>query len=50
MEGRRDPPEGDSGFDRRHESSAAVAQQIYDYFDRAIDDHIASPATTCCRR
>ena len=36
-------PEGDSGYDRRHESSAGVAQQIYDYFDRAIDDHIASP-------
>lgn len=36
-------PEGDSGFGRRHESSAAVAQQIYAYFDRAIDDHIASP-------
>ncbi|OBK64886.1 cytochrome P450 [Mycobacterium sp. 1165178.9] len=36
-------PEGDSGFDRRHESSAGVAQQIYEYFDRAIDDHIASP-------
>lgn len=36
-------PEGDSGFDRRHESSESPAQQIYDYFDRAIDDHIASP-------
>jgi cytochrome P450 len=36
-------PEGDSGFDRRHEASAGVAQQIYEYFDRAIDDHIASP-------
>ena len=36
-------PEGDSGFARRHESSAPVAQQIYEYFDRAIDDHIASP-------
>ncbi|SOX54756.1 cytochrome P450 [Mycobacterium ahvazicum] len=36
-------PEGDSGFNRRHESSAPVAQQIYDYFERAIDDHIASP-------
>ena len=36
-------PEGDSGFARRHETSAPVAQQIYDYFDRAIDDHIASP-------
>jgi cytochrome P450 len=36
-------PAGDSGFNRRHESSAGVAQQIYEYFDRAIDDHIASP-------
>lgn len=36
-------PEGDSGYDRRHESSAGVAQEIYAYFDRAIDDHIASP-------
>src|SRR6201993_2676866 len=36
-------PEGDSGFDRRHETSAPVAQQIYDYFERAIDEHIASP-------
>lgn len=35
-------PEGDSGYDRRHESSAPVAHQIYDYFERAIDDHIAS--------
>jgi cytochrome P450 len=36
-------PAGDSGFNRRLESSAGVAQQIYEYFDRAIDDHIASP-------
>src|SRR6202045_1030579 len=36
-------PEGDSGFDRRHDTCAATAQQIYDYFDRAIDDHIADP-------
>lgn len=36
-------PAGDSGVARRHESSAGVAQQIYEYFDRAIDDHIASP-------
>src|SRR5690242_5222871 len=36
-------PEGDSGFDRRHESGAPTAEKIYDYFDRAIDDHIASP-------
>jgi cytochrome P450 len=36
-------PEGDSSFARRHETSAPVAQQIYEYFERAIDDHIASP-------
>lgn len=36
-------PAGDSGLARRHESSAGVAQQIYEYFERAIDDHIASP-------
>ena len=36
-------PEGDAGFDRRHESGAPTAQQIYEYFERAIDDHIASP-------
>ena len=35
-------PEG-VGFDGRHDASAGVAQQIYDYFERAIDDHIASP-------
>lgn len=43
-------PEGAIGYDGRHEASAVVAQQIYDYFERAIDDHIASPATTCCPR
>lgn len=36
-------PAGDSGFDRRHKSSAGVAQQIYEYFDKAIDEHIAVP-------
>ena len=36
-------PEGAAGYDGRHEASAPVAQQIYDYFERAIDDHIASP-------
>ncbi len=35
-------PEG-VGVDGRHDASAGVAQQIYDYFERAIDDHIASP-------
>lgn len=36
-------PQGADGYDGRHEASAPVAQQIYDYFERAIDDHIASP-------
>ena len=36
-------PEGATGYDKRHDASASVAQEIYDYFDRAIDDHIASP-------
>ena len=36
-------PEGADGYEGRHEASAPVAQQIYDYFERAIDDHIASP-------
>ncbi|WP_445159860.1 cytochrome P450 [Mycobacterium sp. Dal123C01] len=36
-------PEGAEGYDGRHDASQAVAQQIYDYFDRAIDQHIASP-------
>jgi len=37
-------PEGATAdWDGRHDASAPVAQQIYDYFERAIDDHIASP-------
>ncbi|EUA10085.1 cytochrome P450 family protein [Mycobacterium kansasii 732] len=36
-------PAGSTGYDDRHDASAAVAQQIYEYFDRAIDDHIANP-------
>jgi cytochrome P450 len=36
-------PEGATGYDNRHDASASVAQEIYDYFERAIDDHIASP-------
>jgi cytochrome P450 len=36
-------PEGAEGYDGRHDASQVVAQQIYDYFDRAIDEHIASP-------
>ncbi len=43
-------PEGSTDWDDRHSASAPVAQQIYEYFDRAIDDHIANPATTCCPR
>lgn len=36
-------PEGAINFDDRHAASAPIAQQIYEYFDRAIDDHIANP-------
>jgi cytochrome P450 len=37
-------PEGATDdWDGRHDASAPVAQQIYEYFERAIDDHIASP-------
>ncbi len=36
-------PAGAEGYDGRHDASQGVAQQIYDYFDRAIDEHIASP-------
>lgn len=36
-------PAGATDWDDRHASSAPVAQQIYDYFERAIDDHIANP-------
>ncbi|GFG64995.1 cytochrome P450 [Mycobacterium kubicae] len=36
-------PAGATGYDDRHDSSVAVAQQIYDYFERAIDDHMANP-------
>jgi cytochrome P450 len=36
-------PEGAEGYEGRHDASQGVAQQIYDYFDRAIDEHIASP-------
>jgi cytochrome P450 len=38
-------PEGvdaDNNMDR-HEASAPVALEIYEYFERAIDDHIANP-------
>ncbi|OBI92647.1 cytochrome P450 [Mycobacterium asiaticum] len=36
-------PDGATDWDDRHAASAPVALQIYEYFDRAIDDHIASP-------
>jgi cytochrome P450 len=36
-------PAGESGYDRRHEATAPAANQIYAYFERAIDDHIANP-------
>ena len=36
-------PEGVDQYEGRHDASAPVAQEIYDYFDRAIDEHIARP-------
>jgi cytochrome P450 len=36
-------PEGAQGFKEHREASAPAARQIYDYFERAIDDHIANP-------
>lgn len=36
-------PAGAVDFDGRHAAAEPVAQQIYDYFERAIDDHIARP-------
>ena len=36
-------PEGAERLQQSSRRLGAVAQQIYDYFDRAIDDHIASP-------
>ncbi|MGH3557237.1 MAG: cytochrome P450 [Mycobacterium sp.] len=36
-------PEGATGWDERRAASAPIALKIYDYFERAIDDHIASP-------
>jgi cytochrome P450 len=36
-------PEGAQGSQTHGEAAAPAAHQIYDYFDRAIDDHIASP-------
>jgi cytochrome P450 len=36
-------PEGATEWDDRHNAAAPVAQEIYDYFERAIDDHVANP-------
>ena len=36
-------PQGANDWEDRHNASAPVAQQIYDYFERAIADHIATP-------
>jgi cytochrome P450 len=36
-------PEGAGGFKEHREAAAPAAQQIYEYFGRAIDDHIANP-------
>jgi cytochrome P450 len=36
-------PEGVQGYDDRGKASEPVARQIYEYFERAIDDHIANP-------
>lgn len=37
------PEGGPFTFEERHAATAPVAQKIYDYFERAIDDHIANP-------
>ena len=37
------PEGGPFSFEERRAATAPVALQIYNYFDRAIDDHIASP-------
>jgi len=36
-------PEGAYSAEEHAKASAPAAQQIYEYFERAIDDHIASP-------
>jgi cytochrome P450 len=36
-------PAGAEGFREHREAAAPAAQQIYEYFERAIDDHIANP-------
>jgi cytochrome P450 len=36
-------PEGAQGFREHREACAPAARQIYEYFERAIDDHAANP-------
>src|ERR1700755_1474581 len=36
-------PEGAGGFKAHREAAAPAAKQIYEYFEQAIDDHIANP-------
>jgi cytochrome P450 len=36
-------PEGVQGYEERGKASQPVAREIYGYFERAVDDHIASP-------
>lgn len=36
-------PEGVQGYEEHGKAAEPVAQQIYEYFERAVDDHIASP-------
>ncbi|BBU22312.1 cytochrome P450 [Mycobacterium xenopi] len=36
-------PEGVRGYEKHGQAAAPAARQIYDYFERAIDDHIAHP-------
>jgi cytochrome P450 len=36
-------PEGAESPEQHRQAAAPVARQIYDYFERAIDDHLASP-------
>jgi cytochrome P450 len=36
-------PEGAHGYDEHGKAAAPVARQIYEYFERAIDDHLANP-------
>lgn len=36
-------PDGVQGYDEHQQAAEPIARQIYEYFGRAIDDHIASP-------